>query len=371
MTHILVIPGVGEIASGVAGKAAIRAVTLTESVGSTIAPGGVIPGRLQVDIYTDEKVELRRGQRVELYAKTDAGRRKEGSFYIDTLCYCGDHRCILTARDALGQLEQDVAGYLNGLTGWPYSLGTLASLVCSRCGVSLASSDFPGSGFAVAKPVFYYVTGSQVMEWIGQISGRFCRATADGKVEFAWYANAPVAVGKTPRPGKAKVTGIGGTVVIDAQNITLSQGKLTVPEGAASYTHPELKLTLPACMEIVGCALEGSMREYAPLPPVDSVRLGYSYATTDFAYPSLKGNTLNLIGNRLLKYATTQQVRSLAKDLYDQYQQLSYTPCRLRLPAEAGVRPGQILTVCWGNEIFTTLVIRATRKGSVTEIDSR
>ena len=77
--------------------------------------------------------------------------------------------------------------WLAGLEEWPYTLLDLASQVCTQCGVALENEEIPNGDFYVQKFSADGVTGRDLMRWIGQVSGRFCVATADGNLRFDWY----------------------------------------------------------------------------------------------------------------------------------------------------------------------------------------
>ncbi len=371
VTHILSVDELGEITAG-EGLPAIRQVTLRRSVCSENrpVPGSVEAASLQVSLFAKAGVRLfTPGQRMQLFTRMpDGSRRSEGIFYVDNVVWTGLRRCTVTARDALRFLDQDVAAFLNGLTAWPYTLEQLASLLCSHCGVTLATKTFPNSNFLVQKGLYYHVTAASVMGWIAVIAGRFCRATDDGSLELAWYSPATVQVGLTDKPGKARVEWLGGTVSVDAQNLTFDAGVMTAPAESVSYASKALTLTLPDCTAVFGCLQGGFHRQETKEPVPDGVRIGYSYGAMGDAYPGVGRNLLTLTGNRLLKDAMPQQLQTIAAGLYEGLKDIVHTPCRLRIPGSADIRPGQILTCSDGIQQFTTYVTATERLGAVTEI---
>ena len=370
LKHSLAVSGMGEISSG-ENEPAIYKVRLFRCVNpqSRLAPGSAEPARLEVSLFADPGTfHIAPGQKMELYTLLpDGQRRKEGTFYLDSAVWTGAHRCTLFARDALKFLERDVAPFINSLTAWPYRLGALARLVCQHCGVSLDTTEFPWSDLFVEKAIYYYVTGAQVMSWIGAIAGRFCRATDDGKAELAWYVPTEETVALTSQPGRARVEFLGGAVFIQARDMKLQSGILTAPGATVSYANKILTLTLPVRPGVYGCLQGGLQRRHSPVLPPDGVRIGYSYAAMCRPYPG-DGDVLTLTGNRLLKEIPVDQMTRLAATVYDDLKNLSFTPCRLRVSAEADIRPGQILTFSDGAGQYRTLVTETQRTGAVTEI---
>ncbi len=368
--HILVIAGVGEISSG-AVEPAIAQITLSRAVNneSRLAPGCVSPAVLQATLFASPAVtHFYPGQKIELYTLLpDGTRRKEGVFYLDTAVWSARRRCHITARDALGKLDVDVAGYINSLTGWPYRLGALAGKICSYCGLTLTTTSFPWSDLYVEKGIYYYVTAAQVMGWIAAIAGRFCRASGNAGVEFGWYTATPSRVGVRSLPGKARLEFMGGALFVEAQKLDLTDCVLTATGATVTYDSGVLTLVLPEHPPVYGCLQGGLHRQETPVSPPDGVRIGYSYAAMCKPYPE-GGDVLTITGIRLLKELPVAQMTRLAATVYDDLKNLSYTPCRLRVSAEADILPGQILTFSDGVGEYKTLVTATERVGTVTEI---
>lgn len=371
ISHILSVEGVGEITARET-LPSIRQVILRRSVsgGGLPMPGEVEAATLQVSLFAHPGAWLfAPGQRMQLFTRMpDGSRRNEGVFYVDNVVWTGLRRCTVTARDGVRFLDQDIASFLNSLPNWPYTLEQLASLICSHCGVGLATPTFPNGGFLAQKGLYYHVTAASVMGWIATIAGRFCRATDSGALELAWYTPVTEQVGLTDKPGKARIEWLGGTLSINAQNLSLDAGVMTAPTGAVGYATKNLTITLPDCTPVFGCLQGGYHRQETKQPAPDSVCIGYSYAAMSDAYPGAGKNLFTFTGNRLLKDALKEQLNAIAESLYGVLKDVTYTPCRLRISAEADFRPGQILTYSDGIREYTTYVTATERVGSVTEM---
>ena len=107
----------------------------------------------------------------------------------------------ITGYDRVSKLDKDLTAWLSGLAGWPYTLTTFAGMVCSACGLTFKASAVPNGDFLIYQFNRTSVTGRQLMQWLGEICARFCRATADGEIEFAWYTDS----GKTISPNGERI----------------------------------------------------------------------------------------------------------------------------------------------------------------------
>lgn len=189
--NLLVLPTGEELFSGVTGENAICGVTVTRCVnGETeLSPGGVCAGMLEATVIAHKPLSLLAGEEVILYTVDDSGSRtQDGVFIAEKPTWESANRYTLTAYDRVSKLDKDLTDWLAGLTGWPYSLLDFAHMVCDRCDLELISGELPNGSYLVQAFSAQGITGRQLMQWIGQASGRFCRATKDGKIEFAWYA---------------------------------------------------------------------------------------------------------------------------------------------------------------------------------------
>lgn len=362
-----------EISSGTAGEPAIRDLVLTETVNSEelLMPGTVSAAMLEITMFADPEVRLlAAGRKFELYTEDEQGlRTKNGVFYVEKVEWTGVHTCVITAYDNVISLDREVTTYLQSLTGWPYSLQNLAAMVCRYCGLTLTTLPFPNGTFKVNMPTGYSrIYGRQVMQWICQLAGRFCRATVDGKLEMGWYAPAQVRVGPGAKSGAPRVDWENGVLFLEAENVTADAEGLTVPE--ASWSAGVLSLQIPDVMETVPYFQGGFRRGDSPLFNIGAVWLAYSYASIGAVCPDSGSNVMALVGNPLLENATESELELMAQVLYTQFHPISYTTCRLKVPASANIRPGEILEFSDGARTFTAYVMRTVRTGGMTELVS-
>ncbi len=199
---LLVLPSGEEIFSGTVGENAICTVAVTRCVNSEedLTPGAVCADMLEVSIIAQNPLSLTAGEEITLYSVTDGGTRtKEGIFIAQKPVWESANRYTVTAYDRVSRLDKDLTHWLANLRGWPYKLLDFASMVCSECGLELITQEIPNGDYPVQAFSAEGITGRQLMQWVGQAAGRFCRATPDGQIEFSWYKKSDTIIGPSAR----------------------------------------------------------------------------------------------------------------------------------------------------------------------------
>ena len=194
----LILPDGSVLTSGEGEQNAIISANLTQKVNdqNELAPGSVCSNMLEVSVIAPEgALSLEAGMEVACY-KND---RCMGLFTMEKPTRASANVLKLTAYDRISRLDRDVTQWFSGLVDWPYRLYDLAWMVCSQCDLELVNSEIPNGDYQVQQFSATDITGRQLMQWIAQVAGRFCRATVDGKLEFAWYTPGKVSVGPATR----------------------------------------------------------------------------------------------------------------------------------------------------------------------------
>lgn len=319
MRNIIVLPDGTRISSGSAAQHAIQSCTVTECVNSDteLTLGSTCCACLEVTIITkDETLGLSAGQAITLYKADDSGTEtKVGTFRLETPTKQSDNFYKVTAYDNVSKLDKDLSTWLKGLAGWPYTLITFAGMICSACGLTLATTSIPNGSFPV--PQFYKsgVTGRQLMQWIGEIAARFCRADAAGNIELAWYT---------------------------------SSGVTIRPTGDRYY---------------FAGALTNEDYEVAA---IDAVKLRLADSDDGALWPSGDADNPYIItGNPILLASVTTALEPYLTVIQQQLAALpTYKPCKISLPAGLDIRAGHTVQIVdkKGNT-FTTCVMTKTQSG--------
>ena len=295
--NLIILSDGTEIFSGTNTANAIMSSTLVESVNSEteLKIGSVCCAALDAKLVTPRgNLNIEVGTELILYKVDDVGNRTQaGIFRMEAPERPSRNTYRFTAYDRISRLDKDLSEWLQFLNEWPYSLLTFARMICDECGVALINKEIPNGDFQVNKFARGNVTGRELMGWIGQLSARFCRATPDGNIEFAWYEDSGITL--TPS-GERYYFGL-------------------------KYEDYEVKR-----IEAVQVRLAES--EYGLPWPTENV-----------------GTNCYVISGNPLITAVGDDLKRRLETIKEEVSNSAYTPCKITLPASVDLRPGQIVHV--------------------------
>lgn len=313
--NLLILPDGTRIFSGVGADPAIQKVTLTQTVNpeTELAFGGVCSQMLEATLWASEPIHnLKAGDRVLLY-EVGQQERLVGQFILEEPQRNGNIY-KLTAYDPISRLDTDLTDYMTSLQNWPYTLLELTKGVLSQCGLELAGEEIPNAELPVQKFTVRSVTGRQLIGWAAQAAGCFCRADADGKVEFTWYTPSDLTLGA---------------------------------EGDNFYYGGSLRVSDYAVKPISGIQIRWEEQDVGTVFP-----------------PEGSGENPYIIeGNPFLVALGADALLPVARTLFERLQGVSYTPCQLTVPSHLQICPGQIVTVLAGAVPFTVYVMERKSTG--------
>lgn len=319
MLALLVLPDGREIFSGQTGAAAITSLTLTAGVNDSqeLTLGSACAAMVEAELLIPQgEPGLAAGEELTLYWVDEGGvREKAGIFIVEKPEKTGESTWRLTGYDRVCRLDRDVTGWLEGLQGWPYSLLDFGKMVSRQCGVELQNSEIPNGDYQIAKFSARGITGRQLLFWVGEIAGRFLRATPEGTLLLDWYT-----------PAEVEIAGAGENFYY---------------QDTLSYSDYQTA-------------------------PIERVQLRFNEEDVGTIYPpEAAGNTYAITGNFLLTAENAQSLLPVAQTLYEQLSGVQYTPCKLTVPARLGIRAGQILRLLTpaGETITVYVMERTTNRG--------
>lgn len=282
----LILPDGSTVSSGIPGQAAITAFSYSQSVsaGTELEPGACCAAMVRLEILGHAPLQ----ENMELKVYRD--ERLLGRFIIKEILNRGQ-RLSVTAYDRVTLLDRDLTAWLRSKTDWPCSMQALARQVCEACGLELKNEpvgEYVSQAFGCS-----FVTGRQLMQWIGQVCGCFFLADEEGKLECGWY-----------RPTDHSLT-------------------------ARDYYQGTLQLA-----------------NYRVLP-IEQVRLTQSATDVGVSWPMVTEavNTYLLRGNPLLDTGQLDALESVARQLYERLSTVTYTPCTVTVEERTGIRAGDIIQV--------------------------
>ncbi len=314
---IAVLPDGSTLSSGEAG-AVVESFTLTQSVnsGQELTLGSVCAAMAELSVLSPQGLSLKAGDELTLYRTDGESTCKIGVFIAQEPERKSVGRLKITAYDRVTRLDCDLSGWIEELTEWPYTLGQFSQMVCARCGVALKACDLPNGDYQIPKFQAGQVTGRQLMQWIGELSGRFCRADRDGNLEFAWY---------TPR-------------------------EITITPGGEHYY------------------FQGQLHygQYQ-VEPIGKVQLRQNDSDVGTVYPNDPEavNTYSITANPLLTADSASSLIGIAQTLYEQLHAVSYTPCKVAIATDCTLAAGDIVTVqAADGAVFSMYVMTRIQQGS-------
>lgn len=300
LKNLLVLPDGTEIFSGVGTVNALQSVTITQMVnaGTELTLGSACANMLEATLLTPEGgLHIAAHGEIALYKVDDNGERtKVGLFTVEKPTRPSANLYSLTAYDRVSWLDKELTDWLENLNGWPYSLIEFAKMVCAACDLTLINSSVPNGDWQIQRFSAGGITGRKLMQWVGQACGRFCRATADGEIELAWYMPKDIVI---------------------------------APQGE----HPI-----------------GALRfEDYQVAPVDKVQIRLTEADIGAVYGT-GDNACSITGNYLLATDSLEALQEVARVLYEILHPVTYTPCRVTIPITAEIQPGDIVQLTDRNE---------------------
>lgn len=379
----IVLPNGTEIFSGAGTVNAIQSITITECVNGAqeLTLGSCCANMVEIKLLTPQgALSITAGDELTVYREDEAGNSyKIGIFYAEKPTRPSANSMRITAYDRISWLDRDLTQWLSKLNEWPYSLADLASKVCEQCGLVLASEEIPNGSYPIKKFSGDGVTGRQLMQWIGQIAGRFCRATADGDIEFAWYTPLTTHdIGVTPYGGSS-ATFENGNLSIRLKGMAVSDdgdGNVTVGSDLLTVTddgNGNVVIELPTDVKTIMYYQNGLTFEDYSVAAIEKVQLRQNEEDIGTVYPdgiTDAVNTYTITGNPLLVAASGTDLLPIAQNLYELLKNVSYTPCKVAVPANMVIRSGHTVLITDRNgKTITAYVMTKTQSGQRDTIE--
>lgn len=375
---IIVLPDGTELSSGPGTVNAIRSVTITECVNDSqeLTLGSTCANMLEAKLIAPEGgLSICAGDELTVYKADDSGKRyKVGLFTTELPTRPSANTMSIVAYDRVSWLDKDLGQWLFGLDAWPYSLYIFAQMVCDACGLTLLNEELPNGDYQIQAFSGEGITGRQLMRWVGQVAGRFCRATVDGEIEFACYC--PVVTEQIgPQPSETSVVAVThdekGNVTITGDDLTVSDdgdGNIVVDSKYLVVTDDgQGNLSLAAKPHTQHFFYANSLRyEDYQVCSIEKVQIQLTDEDIGGIYPDVEqsSNTYVVTGNYLLTAETAQQLEPVAQVLYEHLRNVTYTPCKVTIPSTMAIHAGDIVTVTDKNgKTFTIYVMTKKQAG--------
>ena len=378
MKNLIILPDGTEIFSGMNETTNLRSTYLKQCVNSEteLTLGSVHPSWLECKIQSPNgALNIAAGTEITLYKVDDAGiRHKVGLFTLEKPTRPSAHTYKITAYDRVSWLDKDLTEWLTSLDGWPYSVFDFAHMVAAECGLVLKNTSLLNGDYQIRKFTGQGITGRKLMEWIGQICAKFCRATPDGELEFAWYTrkyNVEIAPYAYTRQGtNHTVSFAGGRLTVNSSAVKASH------DGAGRVTASGLVVVSNDGAGNLVVAVDDGNRTGLPFfansltyedyetAPIERVRIRLTEDDVGVVYPDVAGNTYDITGNYLLTAENAEALQRVAEGVYKAVSYFRYTPCEVSVAANLGISAGDIIRITDRNgKTITACIMTRTQRG--------
>ena len=312
----------------------IRSVQLTEQVNDNtdLCPGAACAACAEIELWAPRNgLTIAQGTEITL-VRIDAesgAQTPVGVFLAEKPVKVSANVIKVTAYDRMTLLDKDLSPWLREhQSNFPLTIKALVQAACAQCGVELAPGTLEtqvNTGYSVLAFYTDDLTGRQIIQWAAQAMCRFARMTPAGQLEFAWYTD-HARSGIGPGAGSAwTALDLSGELLatVDGEVWTFAQPQAGYFTGTLSY-------------------------EDYTTAPIDKVQIRQSDDDVGVIYPPDEAgtNALVLQGNLLLATQTADALRPVARAIFEQMQDVTYTPLQVSIPLDAGApAPGEIITV--------------------------
>lgn len=372
---IIVLPDGTELSSGAGTKNAIKSITITECVNDAqeLTLGSTCSNMIELAAITpDGGFSIAEGDEFTVYRENEDGiRHKVGLFTSEKPTRASAHSLKVTAYDRVSWLDKDLTDWLANLAAWPYTIFDLAKMACGQCGLEFANDSLPNGNYYVQRFSAEGITGRQLMRWIGQIVGRFCRATPEGLIEFAWYETlTSFEIGVSPKLLSGYSFKDGTLSIVDPE-ATVSVEGFTVKVDSPSiqivgYDEETkcVRLEIPPPRKTIYYFQGGLNYQDYQIHPIEKVQIKSSEHDIGAVYPQDlldEVNTYVISGNYLISSQESADLVGVAQTLYEQLKDVSYTPCKVAIPANTNIHAGHIIKITDKNGVSFNAYVMTSR----------
>ena len=339
----------------------------TEEVNSNtnLSVGDVTASELTVEILSTDSIQQ---DEVLTYSIIEDGVEIPiGVFNVDKPTVATRTSVRFSAYDNIIKTEKQFSDWLrDNQSLFPMTLLQLVQYACSHCNVVLATTDFPHADLSVNAFYADDITCRQILSWASAIAGRFVRASADGKLEFAWYADTtniqvvPSASAATPY---VYVSDDGaGNVSIQSDSLTMSDdgdGNLALMAEGLDVITNDGGVTITSEAVIPFYMGKLSYESYST-DLIERVQINHSEGDVGVIYPAdATGNCFTISENMIMGVSDSTSVAQIAADLYAHLKDITYVPFNVTIPRTIRVRAGEIIVITGANGYsFTSYVMK-------------
>ena len=365
----------------------------TEEVNSSanLTVGNATASELTVEMLATNAVQ--QGEILTYYIIEDGVETKIGVFNAEKPTMATRTSMRFSAYDNIVKTEKNISDWLReNQSQFPMTLFDLVQNVCSYCGVTFITEDFPQSGVLVSAFYGDNITGRQVLAWASAIAGKFVRANENGELEFCWYKDttntiigpddSDVIEFSDDGQGNLSIKSRGievvenddGSVSIASRDIQIEDdgtGNVVLNARNLVPVAAQRSYTLRSAKGIKYFANALSYENYTT-DLVERVQFKHSEDDVGTIYPpDNDGNCFVVADNMILGTIAYDGLVQIATDLYTHLKDISYVPFSVTVPRTIKVRAGDLISVITPKgESFTSYVMKVDVTASGTTLSA-
>lgn len=287
------------IGSGAGQKMAVKLFKQTSCVndGDELSIGSVCASAVEITLFDYEnKLDLTAGDEITVM-RNDGENSIQGKFIIEQPTRPTANTIKITGYDYVTKLDKDLTAWVAGLTGWPYDLDEFAGMVATQCGLRLGNlGTMTNAKFKVPQFSYSGVTGRKIMHWLCEICAKYCYADGSGTLRFGWYTPSGVTINPT--------------------------GDRYYFEGALTYEAYQTA-------KIAVAQLQLADSENGALWPTQAAGV----------------NSYVIRNNPILMAKLDTTAQSALTNIATALKDVTYTPCKIAIPACLDIRAGQTVDI--------------------------
>ena len=326
----------------------------TEEVNSTtnLSVGDVTASELTVEILSTDPIQQ---DEVLIYSIIEDGVETQiGVFKAEKPTVATRTSMRFSAYDNIIKTEKNFSDWLrNNQSQFPMTLCQLVQYACGHCSVDLATPDFPHYDLSVGAFYADNITCRQILAWAAAIAGRFVKANAEGKLEFAWYAES-TNISIIPSAGNTNSTVTvrdygAGHVSVQSPNLSVTDdgaGNVTMLADGLSVTTGADGVAITAPAVVIPFLRDKLSYESYSTELIERVQINHAEDDVGVIYPeSATGNCFTLSGNMILGAVSREDITEVARGIYEQLHNMVYVPFSVTVPRTILVRAGDRISL--------------------------
>lgn len=286
--------------------------------------GDVTSDKVDLEIRNPSS-EIVSGEPLTYYQIEDDVETLIGVFYAESPTISSKSTCKITAYDGIAKLSCDFSEWLsNNQDQFPMTLKALIEKVLIVSGITGFNGTFENEDLEVSAFYANGVTCRQVVSWIAQIAGCYCKCDTSGNLEFSWFQQSDITVSAYSNTSTFK------------------------------YMQDSMKKMSYQTDKIMRVQFKQDTEDVGVIYPEDAT-----------------GNVFSIFQNGLTAQFSKDTILQIAESLYTKLKDITYTPIEFSVAPTSSIKAGDIISVTDSSGITVyTYVMSVSTSAKGTSVTS-